>query len=52
MSSIILRSRRSTFPRCVLAGLVTDICVDDSPQLTEKFGLVKVKEMLKDIGLL
>ena len=33
----------------MLAGLVTDICVDDSPQLTEKFGLAKVKEMLKDI---
>ncbi len=33
---------------CV-AGLLTNICIDDSSQLTKKFDLAKVKEMLKDI---
>ena len=37
------------FPKVHVAGLLTDICIDDFPQLTEKFGLAKVKEMLKDI---
>ena len=36
-------------PKVCAARLLTDICVDDSLQLTEKFGLAMVKEMLKDI---
>jgi hypothetical protein len=36
-------------PKVCAARPLTDICVDDSLQLTEKFGLAMVKEMLKDI---
>ena len=44
-----LKVQRVDIPKVCVAGLLTDICVDDSPQLTEKFGLAKVKKMLKDI---
>ena len=37
------------FPKVCVAGLLTDIFIDDFPQLTEKFGLAKVKKMLRDI---
>ena len=37
-----------TFPRCVLTGLVIDICLNDPPQLTKKFGLTKVIVQLKN----
>ena len=44
-----LKVQKVDIPKVRVAGLSTDICIDDSPQLTEKFGLAKVKEMLKAI---
>jgi fatty acid synthase subunit alpha len=44
-----LKVQKVDIPKVRVAGLLTDICIDDFPQLTEKFGLAKVKEMLKDI---
>ena len=44
-----LKVQKVDIPKVCVARLLTNICVDDSPQLTKKFGLTKVKEMLKDI---
>ena len=44
-----LKVQKVDIPKVCVARLLTDICIDDLPQLTEKFGLAKVKEMLKDI---
>ena len=44
-----LKVRKVDILKVRIAGLLTDIYIDDFPQLTEKFGLAKVKEMLKDI---
>jgi fatty acid synthase subunit alpha, fungi type len=44
-----LKVQKVDIPKVCVAGLLTDTCVGDSPQLTEKIGLAKVREMLKDI---
>ena len=44
-----LKVQKVDFPKVHVAGLLTDICIDDFSQLTENFGLAKVKKMLKDI---
>jgi hypothetical protein len=44
-----LNVQKVDIPKVCAVRLLTDICVGDSLQLTEKFGLAKVKEMLKDI---
>ena len=49
MFSIISRCRRLTLPRYVLLDCWLEFVLMTNPQLTEKFGLAKVKEMLNDI---
>ena len=44
-----IKVQKVDFPKVCVAGLLTDICIDDFPQLTKKFGLAKVKKMLRDI---
>ena len=41
-----LKVQKVDIPKVHAARLLTDIRVDDSLQLTEKFGLAKIKEML------
>jgi len=44
-----LKVQKVDILKVCVARPLTDIYIDDSPQLTEKFGLAKVKEMLNDI---